>query len=353
MAKSPRIRARYVVLVALVVLGLVFRQQIAMNVKVGSLLAQEFPQVPVKPLDLFTNAPEHRVLMLASPNGPIVADLFLPRPHFGTIGLHSMPAIVFCVGVQLTPTAKTQLRTLGANFARIGYVVMWPRLRPLDRGREQPEEPETFVRAFAYLQELQPVDPHRISFLGFSVGASMAIVAASTQPIAGKVRSLVSFGGYYDIFDYLASLATRRERYRGREIPWAPRADAVKEAHAILRTEHATPLLAIFKAGSWTRARSILAEADPEASRALERFSPSYHLAGFRTRIYILHDHNDHYVPYVESEKLYSALDGRVPRSILLTDLVQHTVPNGGNFLGQLGKFWELYVFAYGALNSF
>lgn len=351
--EPPRFRVRYIVLILLILFGLVFHHQIAMNAKVVSLLAQEFPQVPVKPLDLFTNAPEHRILTLSSPNGPIVADLFVPRPRFGSLGPRTTPAIVFCVGVQLTRKAKSDLRAFGANFARLGYAVMWPRLRPLDLGQERPEEPKTFVRAFTYLERQPFIDPRRVSFLGFSVGASMAVVAAATPPIAGRVRTLVFFGGYYDIFDYLASLATRRSMYRGREVTWSPRADAVREAHAILRTEHATRLLAIFGARSWAEARSVLKQADPIAAQRLQRFSPSYHLANYHTPTYILHDRNDQYVPYVESEKLDAALRGRVPRTFLVTDLVQHTEPRSGNFLSQIGKFWSLYLFAYGVLDGF
>jgi hypothetical protein len=70
------------------------------HVKAVRLLAQEVPQVPVKPLGALTRTPRHERIALASVHGPIVADLFRPVPRFGTIQPHTEPTVMLALGVK-------------------------------------------------------------------------------------------------------------------------------------------------------------------------------------------------------------------------------------------------------------
>ena len=343
------IKRRYVVLLLLLALTVIFRQPLATNAKVILLISQEFPQIPIKPLDLVTNAPDHRHLLLSSPHGPIVADLYLPRPLLGEA--HSEPALILAFGVKVPQSAKPDVLRLADALARLGYVTIWPRLRSLDQEHAGIEEPSTFLRAFAYLETLPAVNRERISYFGVSVGSSIAFVAASSPRIAREVRSVVFFGGYFDMFDYLISLATRRDRFEGHEIPWSPTSDALSQVKAILIRERAWSLRRIFQARTSSQVNRLIAAANKKEVVALRRFSPSDHLDGFRARIFILHDKSDKYVPYVESEKLYRALPGSIQKTILLSDLFKHVEPGGGDLAHAAGQYVKLYGFVYQAFD--
>ena len=343
------IRGRYLLLLLLVALTVAFRQPLTTNAKVILLISQEFPQIPIKPLDLVTNAPDHRRLVLSSPKGPIVADLYLPRPLLGAA--HAEPGIILAFGVKVPQSAKRDVLRLASALARLGYVTIWPRLRFLDEEHPGVEEPSTFLQAFAYLETFPAVDRRRISYFGVSVGSSIAFVAAADPHIARRVRSLIFFGGYFDIFDYLISLATGRDRAERREIAWRPSHDPVRQVKEILQRQGASSVLRIFQARTRSQARHLLAVANKKEVVALRRFSPSDHLQGFRARIFLLHDKSDDYVPYVESEKLDHALPHSIHRTILLSDLFQHVEPGGGNLQRAAGQYVNLYGFAFEAFD--
>jgi hypothetical protein len=198
-----------------------------LHVKATLLLLQALPQVPVKPLTVLSNAPVHQRIELASPHGPIVADLFRPVPRFGTIQPHTKPALVLALGVRTKPRDRTLVLSFAQTMSRLGYVVLWPRLQALDRGMPLLESPETFVLGMRYLKGVDLVDHHRITIFGFSVGASLALVAATNQQIAKEVHALVFFGGYYDIFSYLTSLATQTSSIDGKTVAWPGVLDAL------------------------------------------------------------------------------------------------------------------------------
>src|SRR5438105_4334501 len=175
-------------IVVLVLAGVLWRGPLAAHARAVLLISQVLPQIPVKPLYLLTNAPAHTRLTLASPYGPIVADLFRPVPRFGGIGAHTEPAIMLVMGVKAQESDKKLLLSFAQTVSRLGYVVMWPRLRALDQGMSLPEKPETVVVSVRYLKGLHVVDPRRISIVGFSVGGSLAFVAATDPRIRAGVH---------------------------------------------------------------------------------------------------------------------------------------------------------------------
>ena len=300
------------------------------HVKATLLLLQALPQVPVKPLSVLSNAPVHQRIVLASTHGPIVADLFRPVPRFGTIQPHTKPALMLALGVRTKPRDRTLILSFAQTMSRLGYVVLWPRLQALDRGMPLLESPETFVLGVRYLKDVDLVDRHRITIFGFSVGASLALVAATNQQIAQEVHALVFFGGYYDIFAYLTSLATQTSSIDGKTTAWHPDREAVELVHDLLRHEHAGAITRVFAARTQAEAAAILRAAPASELATLRQVSPSYHIKDFRAHIFILHDKGDHFVPYVESAKLNQALGSRVGKTYLISNLFEHTQPKVG-----------------------
>lgn len=343
---------RYRVLAVVVVLAaLLWSGPGQAHVKAALLIAEVFPEAPVKPLEFLTDAPRHTQLTLRSASGPIAADMFQPRPRFGVAGRHAQPAIILAMGVKTKVGDRNMLLGLAATLSRLGYVVLWPRLRALDHGSDQAEQPSTFITAIDYLKGLDVVAPHRISILGFSVGSSLGFVAATDPRVRSSVHGLVFFGGYYDVFDFLISLATHTSRFEGKTVAWQPDHEATSYVKKLLRSQRAWGVLRIF--GTHTRAQAItILRAAPASELAtLRAVNPSDHLRAFGTHIFILHDRGDHFVPYLEAAKLNQALRPAVARTYLISDLFQHTHPKGGLSWDAVGGAMDLYGFLHAALS--
>jgi pimeloyl-ACP methyl ester carboxylesterase len=229
-------------------------------------------------------------------------------------------------------------------MSRLGFAVMWPRREELERGVSLPEEPDTFIAGFRYLEAVDIVDRDRISMIGFSIGASIALVAAQDPAIADKLHALVFFGGYYNLADYFVSLATRTAALDGQIIPWDASDAAINHAREILQAKDAGALLEVFSAQTREEAGRLLRSVPIEEQHKLREMDPSANMQRFQARIFILHDQADPYVPYVQAIKLREALPPYVPETLLLVELFEHvqlggdisweTVPNTGRLYG-------------------
>ncbi|MBI1982454.1 MAG: hypothetical protein HYS68_02645, partial [Candidatus Levybacteria bacterium] len=156
-------------LAGIFVIGVIFSKPLITHVKVILFISEQFPQIPV------------------------VADLITPASE------KPKPALILAMGVKTQEKDKVILLNFAQTLARLGYAVFWPRLEILDRGVSSFEDPETFIKSFEYLEAISAVDKNRISFVGFSVGSSIALVAAENPRINEKLHSLVFFGGYYSL----------------------------------------------------------------------------------------------------------------------------------------------------------
>jgi hypothetical protein len=336
----------------LVLAVIVFQRPLVTHGKVLLLLSQELPQIPVKPLDLITAEPIHERLKLESRHGPVVADLFLPSSRFGRAEPGSRPGLILAMGVKITDRDRPLLLNFARTMARLGFVVLWPRLQPLDQGVSSAEEPETFATGLRYLEGHDLVAPERISLLGISIGASTALVAAADPALADRSRAVIFFGGYYDLADYLLSLATGTVVLDGQMTAWRPSDDAVGQARLVLESKGAEHVLQVFESRSREAAESALRSAPASELAELRRLSPSEHLGAVAARLYILHDRGDPFVPHVESIKLRRALPPDQVRAFLLTGLFEHAQFRDGLSWQVLRDLLELHGFLYTVLND-
>jgi pimeloyl-ACP methyl ester carboxylesterase len=352
----PRRRRRAALVIAVLILlaasMLLWVRPLATHGKVLLLLSQELPFIPVKPLQLLTAAPIHEQLRLDSERGPVLADLFLPARGFGAEAPRSQPAVILAMGVKTSERDRPIMLSFARTLARLGFVALWPRSEALDAGVSLPEEPATFVSGVRYLRELDQVDPDRISILGFSIGASVALVAASDARIADGVPALIFFGGYYDIFSYIASIATRSIVVDGQVVPWEPHEDVAGHFHQILENKRAYGLLRIFGAATRDEAELVLRSVPPTEVAELQRYSPAEHLGALAARLFVLHDRGDRFVPYVESLTLRRAAPDALVGAFLLTDLFEHAQPKEGLSWQALADIVSVYRFAYAVVSE-
>jgi acetyl esterase/lipase len=214
----------------------------------------------------------------------------------------------------------------------------------------------TIRAAIRRLAELPQVDAERVGLLGFSFGATQAIVAAADPSLDGVLRGLAAWGGYRDLqrlfrfgitgeheldgvayqldpdpygrwimgSNYLTgipgfedyqdvSAALRElamESGRRRVYAWDPSYDPMKQS---LRTEIDRTHREVYDlfaplAGrpvhDLPRAHEIARELANAALRAEPLLDPGPALAALRTRILVAHGRDDRLVPFTESLRL-------------------------------------------------
>ncbi len=306
------------------ILLLLFSPYLTASLKVFLLISQQFPQIPLKPLIFLTNQPKHEQVKIGE---GVVADLYLPNR------LSAQPALILAMGVRTNEKDRPVLLGFAENLARLGYVTVWPRLAALDKEEVKFEQPQTFILAFKYLEKRKEINPQRISLIGFSVGSSLAMIAAENPLISEKVHSLVFFGGYFNIIDYFLSLAEKSYILDGQKVPWQPHEEGLNHAKGILESEGL----------SLTQFRDD----------KLLTYSPDQNLDQYKTPIFILHEKNDAFVPYVESVKLKNALAGKGRVEFHLANLFEHIQPNQQalslkliqEFIGLFGFLHKVFMF--------
>ncbi len=336
---------KYLGILLIIVLAVFFARPIVSHIKVLLLISEEFPQIPVKPLKILTASPRHQEMELDSPYGKIKADLFIPKQGGLT------PALILAMAVKTAEKDRPIVLGFAETMSRLGYVVIWPRLKILDEGVSSFEEPETFITAFKYVEALEGVDEERISLVGFSAGSSVAFAGAADERIRDKVRGLVFFGGYYDISDYLESLVTKKSAFKDTTIDWQSAEGAVSHTREVLTAKNAEGILKALASETSEEFRTLFKSVKKEEITGLEKISPSESINNFKARIFILHDKSDVYVPYLESAKLNEALPNEVNKTYLLVNLFQHVQPKKGFSFGIIGEFVKLYGFLYEAIS--
>jgi acetyl esterase/lipase len=332
----------------LLTLVVVRRRQLEAHARTLLLLTQMLPQSPIKPLSLLTSEPIHERLRLDTAPGAVVGDLFRPAGRIGSPPRR--PALILAFGMALHEHDRPVLLGLARAMARLGYVVLWPRLEALEAGAPLPEEPSTFAAAVRHLASHELIDPQRVSIFGFSVGASTALVAASGPAVARHVRAVIFFGGYYDLMAYVASVASRSLVAHGTVAEWQPSEAVFERLIPMLEARGGGGVLKAFGAASLPEAEALVGAAPAAELTALGRLNPAEHAAGAYARVFILHDRGDTFVPYVEALKLRQALPAAQVGSFLLTDLFAHAQPKSGLSWPVMRDIARLYRFVHAAL---
>ena len=302
-----------------------------------------------KPLSLFSETPQRTAVEYrpaADGHEPELAELWLPA---WATPERRAGAILLVLGVNNVGRNHPVVERVADALARTGIAVLVPDSRVLLEGRLEAGEIDGIVRAFQLLAKRPEVDPERVGIFGFSVGGSLALLAAADPRIADDVRWVNAFGAYADARTYLAAVSAHETRSEdGAEVRWSPSplarqvylgfmldqvpdgrdrtaleralGDAVleddrppppdPELRASLETDEARQVHDLMTSASLADAERAIADL-PATSRAfIDAISPVRHLAGLRTAVYLMHEREDRHVPFAESEVLASAMRG-------------------------------------------
>ncbi|HSL72456.1 MAG TPA: hypothetical protein VK864_19565 [Longimicrobiales bacterium] len=281
-------------------------------------------------------------------------------------------------GLTTTGRQHPTLERFARAFAASGPVVMVPDIPEWRELRVATTISIPTIRAaIRALAERADVDHERVGILGFSFGATQAIVAAADASLQSIMHGIAAWGGYRDLHrlfrfgivgeheldgvrhqldpdpygrwimganyltgipgfeDYIDVTAALRELAfeagRRRVYAWDPSYDPDKQrVRARLASEHRIVFdlfapLSNAPMGDLERARDIAAGLADAALRAEPLLEPGPALAQLRVPTLIAHGRDDRLVPFTESHRLARDVPADVMRGLTVTSLFAHS----------------------------
>ena len=302
----------------------------------------------LKPLNLFSEAPlrtavEYRTT--GPDEEPELAELWVPA---WASSERPAGALLLVLGVNNVGRNHPAVERVADGLARTGVVVLVPDSRVLLEGRLELGEVDGVVQAFELLAARPEVDPGRLGIVGFSVGGSLALLAAGDPRIVDDVRWVNAFGAFADASTYLAAVSAHAYRGPdGEEVAWTP-SPLAREIHlqfmldivrnpddrealdtsfrarilegerpapdpvlrAALETDAARAVHDLLTAPSLDEATAAIDELPRRARSFIDAISPLGRVDAIRADVHLMHETEDHHVPFVESRALAAALAG-------------------------------------------
>jgi hypothetical protein len=329
-----------------------------------------------------------REITIPVAGAPREATLYLPlhdRPAPGWVVLHGLTV----PGRHHTAMVRF-VRGLAASGAAVLVpdVPAWRELR-MDTAAAR----ETIAEAARYLAALPGTRPGGVGLIGFSFGATQAVIAAADPSLHGIVRVVVGFGGYADLPRMVRALMTGEHDWNGVAEcidpdpygRWAVVANYLTRVpgfEGMGAVEHGALELAVETGVRGTM--SWDAEYDPLKAQIRERLSPAEQAVwdvvappagqpprdrvlaerlarGFadaalrfdpgldparyvdrlRARVILSHGHEDRLIPYTESLRLHALLAPVTDASVTITRLFAHSTHHGGGPLHYVREGWR------------
>ncbi len=334
-----------------------------------------------QPLPLFSEAP-HRLSLPYRPSAvagePDLAELWLPA---WASAERPAGAMLLVFGVNNLGRNHPAIVRVADALARTGVAVLVPDSRTLLEGRLEVGEIDGVVDAFQLLAARAEVDRDRLGIVGFSVGGSLALLAARDPAIAEQVRWVNAFGAFSDASSYLASVAAHEYRApTGEPVTWTPTPlardvflgfmlDQVDDAgdRARLESAYAEGIRAgrrpsraagvsralesdaartveqLLTASSLGDARVAIDRLPDESLAFIDAISPARHLDGLDTEVHLMHETEDHHVPFVESRALAGALGARLANHTEFR-LFDHVQPDDLDLVAAAPELWKLLL---------
>lgn len=309
----------------------------------------------------------------------IVANLYRPndqRQHSGIILAH---------GAVEGGKDDPALILAGPSLARAGYIVLVPQLDNLAKFRLHQDDIEALVAGFQFLSG-QEFGNKKIGMVGVCLSAPLVFLAATDPKISHEIYVIGSWGGYYNIKEWLGAVITGHYFEQGAPKTWRPRVVLTEELPKWLielmpNSSDKAYLEQMMSGDSVDSARSnlspvgqalhdLLTNRDPaqvedfwerlppEIQQTLDSLSPHLQADQLRAKIAIIHTLSDDVIPWVESEKLAEAIrqENKLYYKIFhqfyhvrLEDLLKLRIANLHNTISEAAQF---YLFIYHILHQ-
>jgi len=359
---------RWVIGVVTLILGITIVAPLLWDAVLSGLLMVEVLR-PLRPGPAMwvTRSPKETRVTFDGSQRMMEANLYTPA------GGGRRAGVVLVHGVVETGKDDPRMVWVARLLARSGFIVLVPDFLGFKSLRLRTSDIGEMADAAIYLRSLhERVLPDRVGMIGFSYGAGPMVIAAADPRIEGRLKFVVSFGGYHDLVQVIKFVTTGYYQY-GAERGYATPDDYTRWIFLrynldLLRDPVDQAILAkVSEARGWgspglapavpsdltPEGRSVynlLVNRDPEKVEALvarlapsiremiDQLSPSRQIWHLSAYTIIVHSEPDPFIPHTESIALADALgrEGKVRLEILrLFRHVQPELPSTtlGNFL--------------------
>ena len=336
-----------------------------------------------KPLNVFSEAPIRISLPYRNAESgaePDLAELWLPS---WASAERPAGAMLLVFGVNNLGRNHPAIVRVADGLARTGVAVLVPDSRTLLEGRLEVGEIDGVVRAFQLLAARPEIDRERLGIVGFSVGGSLALLAAADERIASQVRWVNAFGAFADAATYLASVSAHAYRDgKGAAVAWQPTPLALEVYTSFLLAQvtdagdrealegalagsirdgekpNADPVLRrglttragravhdLFTASSLEAATRAVSDLPAASLRFIDAISPARHPGALRADVHLMHETEDHHVPFVESRALASVYEqAGLLRQLTEFRLFDHVQPDDLDLVAAAPELWKLLL---------
>lgn len=325
-----------------------------------------------------------------------VGTLEVPATLFRPPAPVALPGWLVLHGITVPGRRHAMLSRFARSLAAAGGVVIIPEIEPWTRLRIDPATADSILAAAAHaLVQRSDVLPGGIALVGFSFGATQAMITASHDAGIGEIRSVVGFGGYCDLRRTIAFQMTGEHEWDGttHRLDPDPYGRWIVAANYLTRTPGYEGMGAVADAAGELAAEAgrvgayaadpifdplkqdlrasmsaperhlwdLLAppagvRPDPERGRELARelsdtairehpgLDPRDILPTFRKRLVLAHGRADHLIPFSETLRLRSLLPADAPVDTFVTQLFAHSTESRGFPIYQYPRELARYV---------
>ncbi len=349
-------------------------------------LVPELLNAGPQPLSALSPEPT-RVSTTYGGSRPDRIDIYVPG---GTRTGTRHPALVLVLGVNRVPLDDPRVVRFASSVARLGLVVAAPESTAMKSGRIGREEPSRLVEAFELVANRPEVDQTRVGIAGFSVGGSIALIAAADARIADRVAYVNAFGAYASASRLLVDIATHTVLAGGESRPWepgemtkrvfltllvglvaqAPTAEELSRRLApFILDPKSTPApydaafaarlppdaLAVYRlatARDRGAAEAAIAALPVSTRQLLAAISPTTFADELRAPVFLMHDEADDAIPFAHLEPLAAAVPPPHLRRTTSFRLFDHVEPGTGIGVTELPEIWKLFWHLQDVLNQ-
>lgn len=297
-----------------------------------ALLGQRVPDI----LTLADEPARHSQMSVPSRSGDVYLDVYAPTTPAPPIpGVREGLVLIPGVGDN---RSVDQLVNLSYSLAHKGIVVMNMTTQTLIDYDLSTADSDAVVQAYMALTHWPGVSATRIGIVGFSAGGTLACLAAADPRIRDTLSFITLFGGYYDATTMLRDFGRRALSEGGQLQHWTPDPVPLLVLGDAIADTLPSNEASLLRSADWSKtaplsvdqvtqlspsaraAYHLLAGDEPNATDAniaalspqivmlLRDLSPSTIISQVRTPIYLLHDHNDVFVPFTQSRDFDAAL---------------------------------------------
>lgn len=150
------------------------------------------PTKKLKLFTLFTSKPSVKEIEFTRGGKKIKADLWVPKKT------KANPAVVLSLGVDIRKDDPRNV-LVADRLSRMGIVALIPEIQSLSNRRVTEEGVDDLRASFQYLEKQEFINKDRIGFFGFCASGGLTLLAAEDREINERVDFIQVVNPYFDI----------------------------------------------------------------------------------------------------------------------------------------------------------